>query len=145
MKNFPSLKEREETSDMPLSSPLMPIDSNGETLLLCIRMQSSRSSLDAGIDFAVRYLLVQLTALELSQFRPTRLNTRSSTRFSNTSHSMIMPASSRSFMVIVPSRFDQVTSSACMSAGNSTRQTMNPMSSVMPIQIPPHPLLQASL
>ena len=137
---MPTLKEREARSAMVLSSPLIPVTKPGAAFLLCMRRQRNRSKRAAGMDDDVRYLFVQLTVAELSQFMPTCLYARSGTRCSSTSHPSTTPASSRSLM----DRALFVKASRTV-IGNFTLQVMNPISSETPHHTPPAAVPHASV
>ena len=112
---------------------------------MCILMLRIRRILAAMRDLVALYLLVHATAEVLLQLMPTCLKTRHFTRTSNASHSRRTPINSRSLMVIHPSGLSLVVMPATKSGGNSTCQTMNPISTVKPNHTPPQPSLQASL
>ena len=71
-----------------------------------------------GIDFDVHNLFAQLIGEVLSQYAPTCLSLRVGMMISRTIQFIIMPASSKSLMLMSPFGFEFVTRWFCISIGH---------------------------
>ena len=110
-----------------------------------MRMPIIRSNLAAIADLEVRSFWAQATADVLSQKMPMCLYFKHIGNVSKSSQFSVAPANSRSFIVMVPVLLVEVTRLFCMSCGHSNCHSIGSMGDVPLVQIPPAPILHASL
>lgn len=137
------LNIRDAVSAIMFRTPAMDQVWRGDAWFVCSLIASARTSLAATIDLDELSLLAQLTVGVLSHQAAACANCIGA-MCSRTKNWPSSPAISRLEFVMLPCGFKNVTTRACISGGNSSRQTVSGRDLFPDIHTPPAPSFDAS-